>query len=163
MMNHHKPNQILQNFHFDDVIAIENAQSVSDIFDQMAERASRMIGFSETLLKQRLNTQKNQESAAIGEGIAIPHLQVHGLRAPITLLGRLEQPMAFDNMPDKRAVDLICLILSPKRIGPMHLLRLSQITRMIKDKGVADLMRETSNSRVLLNVLNNPDGWVLAA
>ena len=163
MVTYQNQGAIVKNIHFDTVEHIDDKHDVGSIMDYTAKRAAAMIGYSPDLLAKRLNSSKQLGSAAIGGGLALPHMQVRGLKGPITILIRLKHSIQFENAPDNKPVDLICLMLSPLRVGPLHLLRLSKLTRMLKDVAVTDLMRETDDPMVLMNILNNPDGWVLAA
>jgi PTS system nitrogen regulatory IIA component len=163
MVNYQNQGAIVKNIYFDTVELIDDKHTVDSILDYLAKRAAAMIGYSPELLVKRINSAKQQSSSAIGGGLALPHMQVRGLNGPITILVRLKYPIHFENTPDNKPVDLVCLMLSPLRVGPLHLLRLSKLTRMLKDEAITDLMRDTDDPMVLMNILNNPDGWVLAA
>jgi len=72
-------------------------------------------------------------STALGQGIAIPHGRIKGLREAVGALIRTRQPVPFD-APDGQPVDLIFVLIVPERATDLHLQILSELTQMLSDK-----------------------------
>ena len=72
-------------------------------------------------------------STGLGQGIAIPHGRIKGLRDAVGAMIRTRDPIAFD-APDGLPVNLIFVLLVPERATDMHLRILSELAQMFSDK-----------------------------
>ena len=76
-------------------------------------------------------------STGLGQGIAIPHGRIKGLKEAIGALVRLRQAIAFD-APDGQPVNLIFVLLVPEKATDLHLQILSELAQMFSDKSLRD-------------------------
>lgn len=109
-----------------------------------------------------LMEKERQAGSGIGNGVAIPHLQLEFLQKPIIALATLDQPVDFDAFDDA-AVDIVCILLSSLRDGTLHLRRLSRLTRLFKNADFRDKIREAEDAETARAIFIAPDGWMLAA
>ncbi len=72
-------------------------------------------------------------STGLGQGVAIPHGRVKGLKNAVGALVRMKAPIPFD-APDGVAVSLIFLLMVPDRATDAHLQILSELAEMFSDK-----------------------------
>lgn len=72
-------------------------------------------------------------STGLGQGVAIPHGRVKGLKEALGALVRMKQVIPFD-APDGQPVGLIFVLLVPDRATDMHLQILSELAQMFSDK-----------------------------
>ena len=72
-------------------------------------------------------------STGLGQGIAIPHGRIKGLKEALGAIVRMKQPIPFD-APDGRPVNLIFVLLVPDRATDLHLQILSELAQMFSDK-----------------------------
>ena len=72
-------------------------------------------------------------STGLGQGIAIPHGRIKGLKEAVGALVRLRQPIAFDS-PDGQPVSLVFVLLVPEKATDLHLQILSELAQMFSDK-----------------------------
>lgn len=72
-------------------------------------------------------------STGLGQGIAIPHGRIKGLKEAIGAIIRMKQPIPFD-APDGQNVNLIFVLLVPDRATDLHLQILSELAQMFSDK-----------------------------
>lgn len=101
-------------------------------------------------------------SSGIGDGVAIPHLKMKNLHRPFTALAKLSQPVRFESI-DQKPVDLIYCLLSPEKDGPLHLRRLSRISRTMKNHEFCNMIRDTEDTEAIRSLFVSPQGWMLAA
>jgi len=132
------------------------------LFGALAREAAKISGGNGQNLQRYLKKQEEQYNSALGEHIAIPNLQVKNLSMPVTILANLDKGILYD-APDGLPVDLVCLVLSPERQGPIHLRRLSRLSRLLKTPELHAKIRETRDAETIRMLLRNPDGWMLAA
>jgi PTS system nitrogen regulatory IIA component len=76
-------------------------------------------------------------STGLGQGIAIPHGRIKGLKEAVGALVRLCQPIAFD-APDGQPVNLIFVLLVPEKATDLHLQILSELAQMFSDKALRE-------------------------
>jgi PTS system nitrogen regulatory IIA component len=72
-------------------------------------------------------------STGLGQGIAIPHGRIKGLREAMGAVVRLRHPIPFD-APDAQNVAIIFVLLVPDRATDMHLQILSELAQMFSEK-----------------------------
>ena len=71
-------------------------------------------------------------STGLGQGIAIPHGRIKGLKDAVGALIRMRERIAFD-APDGLPVNLIFVLLVPERATDLHLQILSELAQMFSD------------------------------
>ena len=72
-------------------------------------------------------------STGLGQGVAIPHGRIKGLKESIAAFVRVESPIQFD-APDGQPVSLMIFLLVPEQASQQHLDILSELTQMLSDK-----------------------------
>jgi nitrogen PTS system EIIA component len=72
-------------------------------------------------------------STGLGQGVAIPHGRIKGLKDALGALVRLKQPIAFDS-PDGQPVGLVFVLLVPDRATDVHLQILSELAQIFSDR-----------------------------
>jgi len=72
-------------------------------------------------------------STRLGQGVAIPHGRIKGLKEALGVLVRMKQAIPFD-APDGQPVGLIFVLLVPDRATDVHLQILSELAQMFSDK-----------------------------
>jgi PTS system nitrogen regulatory IIA component len=76
-------------------------------------------------------------STGLGQGVAIPHGRVKGLKSAVGALVRMKAPIPFD-APDGKGVSLIFLLMVPDRATEAHLQILSELAEMFSDQPFRD-------------------------
>ncbi len=138
------------------------ASSPTQILQNIAWKIGRMAPLDMTWLADQLLLAEKAESSGIGNGVAIPHLKVASLPSPFILLARLDNTVDFQAI-DNQPVDLICTVISPQIDGPLHLRRLSRVTRLFRDPVILEQLRGAENEDGLASVLTPENRQFLAA
>ena len=73
-------------------------------------------------------------STGIGDGVAIPHAKIHGLKNLYACFARSSQGVNFEAI-DSRPVQLIFMLLVPEDSAGLHLKALAWISRVLKEPG----------------------------
>src|ERR1700693_1593620 len=76
-------------------------------------------------------------STGLGQGIAIPHSPIKGLKEELGAMIRMRNPTPFDG-PDGQPVNLIFVLLVPERATDLHLQILSELAQMFSDQAFRD-------------------------
>ena len=72
-------------------------------------------------------------STGLGQGVAIPHGRIKGIKEAVGALVRMREPIPFD-APDGAPVGLIFVLLVPERATDLHLQILSELAQMFSDQ-----------------------------
>jgi len=91
------------------------------------QAVARGLVFDSLFARERLG------STGLGQGVAIPHGRIKGLREPVGAFLRLKAPVPFD-APDGRPVNLIFVLLVPEQATEQHLEILSELAQMLSDR-----------------------------
>lgn len=132
------------------------------LLHNLAAAAAEHIPASPADIYEQLKDKEAEASSGIGEGVAIPTLKVASLPGAKALFTKLERPVEF-NAIDGKPVDIICLLCCPEERGPLHLRRLSRLSRLFRNKELCDIIRTTQDIQTVQNLIHNPEGWMMAA
>ena len=146
----------------DSVLTEMRAPNKTIALEHLAKEASTLCEFSPESILAQLLEKEQAASSGIGDGVAIPHCKLRGLKKPITILAQLKSPLPFDSL-DGRPIDLMCLIVSPEREGVLHLQRLARISRMMRNGMLREHLRSAPNADTIKAVLMASNDQCLAA
>jgi PTS system nitrogen regulatory IIA component len=83
-------------------------------------------------------------STGLGQGVAIPHGRVKGLRDAVAAFVKMQNPIPFD-APDGLPVTFIFVLLVPERATDIHLQLLGELAQMFSDKNFRDKLQATDD------------------
>ena len=109
------------------------ATTKKGLFEQVGSMLAGDQGLSRGQVLDSLIARERLGSTGLGQGIAIPHGRVKGLREAVGAFLRLRAPIGFD-APDGRPVSLVFVLLVPERATDMHLQILSELAQMFSDR-----------------------------
>ena len=115
------------------VILDLDASSKKRVFEQVGLLFENNSHIARSLVFDSLFAREKLGSTGLGQGIAIPHGRIKGLKDALGALVRLKQPVAFD-APDGQPVGLIFVLLVPDRATDLHLQILSELAQMFSDR-----------------------------
>ncbi|MFN5258018.1 MAG: PTS IIA-like nitrogen regulatory protein PtsN, partial [Burkholderiales bacterium] len=115
-----------------------DASSKKRVFEQAGLLFENNQGIARVKVFDSLFARERLGSTGLGEGIAIPHGRIKGLKEAVAALVRLDEPVAFD-APDGKPVNLLLFLLVPEQATQQHLEILSEVAEMLSDR----TMRET--------------------
>ncbi len=87
-------------------------------------------------------------STGLGQGIAIPHGRLRGLKEARGAFIRLAQPIAFD-APDGKPVSQVFVLLVPEHATDQHLQLLSELAQMFSERGFRERLAAAGDAREL--------------
>ena len=100
--------------------------------------------------------RENLGSTGIGNGIALPHGRISGLKDVAGIFLRLQEPLEFD-AADHLPVNLIFAILVPENATEEHLKLLASLAGVFRDEETRMKLLETSDSAQIRDIFGNPD------
>jgi PTS system nitrogen regulatory IIA component len=93
-------------------------------------------------------------STGLGQGVAIPHGRVKGLKNAVGALMRMKAPIPFD-APDGQGVGLIFILMVPDRATDVHLQILSELAEMFSDKAFREQLAAAPAAQDLHALISN--------
>jgi PTS system nitrogen regulatory IIA component len=91
-------------------------------------------------------------STGLGQGVAIPHGRIKGLKESMAAVVRVSEPIPFD-APDGLPVSLLVFLLVPEHATEEHLEILSELAELLSDSGVRDALMTAPDSAPIRQLL----------
>ncbi|HKY02699.1 MAG TPA: PTS IIA-like nitrogen regulatory protein PtsN [Burkholderiales bacterium] len=118
------------------------------MFEQVGLLFENNQGIARSLVFDSLFARERLGSTGLGQGVAIPHGRIKGLRDAVGAFIRLQTPVPFDS-PDGQPVNLIFVLLVPEQATEQHLQILSELAQMFSDKALRHQLVEAPDAGTL--------------
>ncbi|MBN9039151.1 MAG: PTS IIA-like nitrogen regulatory protein PtsN [Rhizobiales bacterium] len=128
------------------------ANSKKQLLQLLAEKASEVTGLTEREIFDTILQRERLGSTGVGNGIAIPHGKLPGIKKITGVFARLDPPVAFAALDD-HPLDLAFLLLAPETAGADHLKALSRIARVLRDPETVSKIRGSSDAAAIYTFL----------
>lgn len=110
------------------------ASSKKRVFEQAGLLFENNQGIARSKVYDALFAREKLGSTGLGQGIAIPHGRIKGLKEAVGSFLRLDTPVQFD-APDGKPVGMAFVLLVPEAATELHLQILSVLAQMFSEKG----------------------------
>ena len=117
----------------DNILLDVDLTSKKRVFEQAGLLFENNKGISRSQVFDSLFAREKLGSTGLGQGIAIPHGRIKGLKSATGAVVRVRDAVPFD-APDSQGVKLIFVLLVPERATDEHLQILSELAQMFCDK-----------------------------
>jgi PTS system nitrogen regulatory IIA component len=113
-----------------------------------SQKIARSLVFDSLFAREKLG------STGLGQGVAIPHGRVKGLRDAIAAFVKTSNPIAFD-APDGQSVNMIFVLLVPERATDLHLQLLGELAQMFSDPAFRETLQASNDPAVIHQLFIN--------
>lgn len=134
-------------------LAVANKRA---LFQSLGQIAGPRLQLDQSELVAALVDRERLGSTGFGNGVAIPHGKVAGLRRIYGLVAHLAEPIDYKAI-DGTPVDLVFLLLSPPDAGADHLKALAAISRVVRHAPTLEKLRGARSRDALAAVLMGVD------
>jgi len=140
------------------VVVDLQASSKKRLFEQAGLLFENQHGVARSLVFDSLLARERLGSTGLGQGVAIPHGRIKGLKDALCAFFRLAQPVPFD-APDGNPVSLAFVLLVPEQATEKHLQILSELAQMFSDKELRESMARAADAAALHDLITawHPD------
>ena len=107
-------------------------------------------------LVQALQDRERLNSTALGEGVAIPHGKLPGVKRVVAAFGRSPQGVDFSSL-DGKPTHLFFLLVAPEDSAGAHLKALARISRLLKDASFRQRLLEAPDANALWSIIRDED------
>ncbi|WP_341677225.1 PTS IIA-like nitrogen regulatory protein PtsN [Niveibacterium sp. SC-1] len=127
------------------VVVDLEASSKKRAFEQAGLLFENHQGLARSVVYDSLFAREKLGSTGLGQGIAIPHGRIKGLRDAVGAFIRLAQPVQFE-APDGKPVGMLFVLLVPEAATEYHLRLLSELAQMFSDRGFRDALSQATDA-----------------
>ena len=124
------------------------------MFEQAGLIFENNQGVARSLVFDSLFARERLGSTGLGQGVAIPHGRIKGLREAVAAFVRLSTAVPFD-APDGKPVKLLFVLLVPEQATEQHLQILSELAQMFSDPDLRERLIETKEASSLHQLISN--------
>lgn len=131
----------------------DKSKLLSELVD-LAHKSGKVKN-KKSLLNALLEREK-LGSTGIGNGVAIPHAKIEGVKEPLLVFGRASGGVDFSSL-DGGQTYIFFMLISPKDEVGRHLKILARISHVIKDKFTVGRFRKAKDETEILKILRDAE------
>jgi len=135
------------------VVTDLQATSKKRLFEQAGLLFENQHGLARSVVFDSLFAREKLGSTGLGQGVAIPHGRIKGLKEALGAFLRLAQPVPFES-PDGNPVSLVFVLLVPEKATEKHLQILSELAQMFSDKSLREAMMQAADAAALHGLIS---------
>lgn len=147
-------NQIARLLSPESILLNLDASSKKRVFEQAGLLFENLHGIARSTVYDTLFARERLGSTGLGQGIAIPHGRIKGLKDALGGFLRLSSPVQFDS-PDGKPVELLFVLLVPEAANERHLQLLSELAQMFSDRAFREQLTTAADAREVHELFMN--------
>ena len=148
--------QLARFLDFDSIRVGLSAGNKRKLMQMLGAMAGARLGFEAEAIVETIAERERLGSTGFGNGVAIPHGKVAGLKGIYALVVRLAEPIDYKAI-DGQPVDLVFLLLSPPEAGAEHLKALAAVSRVVRHGPTLEKLRGARSRDAFAAVLMGID------
>ncbi len=148
--------QLSQLLDFDSIRIGVSARTKRGLLNQLGLDAAQRLGVDPDVVQACLAERERLGSTGFGNGVAIPHGKLAGLKGVYAMVVRLSEPVDYKAI-DEAPVDIVFLLLSPPDAGAEHLKALASVSRVVRNAATLEKLRGARSRDAFAAVLMGAD------
>lgn len=145
-------NRLAKILPLENVVLGISVTSKKRVFEQAGLIFENQNGIARSTVTDNLFARERLGSTGLGEGVAIPHGRIKGLKQPLAAFVRLVEPIPFES-PDGQPVALLIFLLVPEQATQQHLEILSEIAQLLSDRQARQRLADEPDAAELHRLL----------
>ena len=133
-----------------DSVMILDGEDKLKIMDEIISRAADLTKLNRDTIYRLTWKREKMMTTAVGKGLALPHIRVNDIPAPVIVIGVAKNDIADYVAQDGKAVRVVVFMAAPDEDQDAYLQLLGSVSRKMREEGVIEKLLE----RCLLKVLN---------
>jgi PTS system nitrogen regulatory IIA component len=135
-----------------DIMLDIRAKDKSRLLRELSARAAAEVGLDADEVSEQIAEREELGSTGVGNGVALPHARLRGLKAPFGLFARLRQGIDFEAIDDQ-PVDVVFLLLLPETGDSEQLNALACAARALRDPEALRRLRSAHDREPLFRAI----------
>ena len=144
--------QITQLLATENIVLDLDASSKKRVFETVGLLFENNQGIARSMVFDSLFAREKLGSTGLGQGIAIPHGRIKGLKEARGAFVRLAAPVPFDS-PDGKPVTLLFVLLVPEQATEQHLQILSELAERFSDRSCREALCTADSADAVRQIL----------
>ncbi|TXH23947.1 MAG: PTS IIA-like nitrogen regulatory protein PtsN [Elusimicrobia bacterium] len=140
--------QITQLLPLENILLDLEASSKKRVFEHVGLLFENYLGIARSTVFDSLFAREKLGSTGLGQGVAIPHGRIKGLRDAAGAFVRLSTPVPFDS-PDGKPVMLLFILLVPEVATEQHLQILSELAQHFSDRNCREALAKAPDAQTV--------------
>lgn len=136
----------------DRVLLDLDVTSKKRVFEQVGILLENSHQIARSKVYDSLFEREKHGSTGLGQGVAIPHGRIKGLKEAVGVLVRLAEPIPFD-APDGKPVQLLFALLVPESASELHLQILSELAERFCSRTLREQLLSTPEPALAYQLL----------
>jgi PTS system nitrogen regulatory IIA component len=142
-----------------DVMLDAKPANKGELLRLLSTRAAAGAGLDAGEVVTLILKREELGSTGVGNGVALPHARLVGLKAPFSLFVRLRRGIDFEAIDDQ-PVDIVFLLLLPESDNGGQLNALACAARALRDPEVLKQIRGAADPDALFRAIAGPGATV---
>ena len=138
----------------ENVILDADSSSKKRVFERVGILFENTHQIARSQVFDSLFAREKLGSTGLGQGVAIPHGRIKGLRDAVAAFVKTHAPIPFD-APDGQPVNLIFVLLVPERATDLHLQLLGELAQMFSDKSFREQLQNSNDPATIHQLFAN--------
>jgi PTS system nitrogen regulatory IIA component len=118
--------------------------------------AARHAEIDRDRLVRALEEREALNSTALGDGVAIPHGKLTGIKRVFAAFGRSPAGVDFESL-DGKPTHLFFLLVAPEESAGAHLKALARISRLLKDAAFRERLLGADDAGAIYGIIREED------
>ena len=136
-------------------VELAKAADKRSVLDAVAALVARTYALDGDAVREALDEREALGSTGFGRGVAIPHARLPGIKRPVAVVLKLDEPVDFASA-DGLPVGLVFGLVSPEEAGVGHLHALAAISRLSRDDAMREAMMAAPDANALFCLVSDP-------
>ncbi|PRE14483.1 PTS sugar transporter subunit IIA [Burkholderia gladioli] len=145
-------NRLAKILPLENVVIDLSVTSKKRVFEQAGLIFENQNGIARSIVTDNLFARERLGSTGLGEGVAIPHGRIKGLKHPLAGFVHLAEAIPFE-APDGQPVSLLIFLLVPEQATQQHLEILSEIAQLLSDRDARERLHTEPDRHELHRLL----------
>lgn len=145
---------IKQLLNTENIVLDLDATSKKRVFESVGLLFENNQGIARSAVFDSLFAREKLGSTGLGQGIAIPHGRIKGLKEARGAFLRLASPVPFD-APDGKPVSILFVLLVPEQATEQHLQILSELAERFSDRACREALCNADSPESIRQILAN--------
>ncbi|MDS4013493.1 MAG: PTS IIA-like nitrogen regulatory protein PtsN [Candidatus Accumulibacter sp.] len=143
--------QITQLLPLENILLDLDASSKKRVFEHVGLLFENYLGIARASVFDSLFAREKLGSTGLGQGVAIPHGRIRGLKEATAAFIRLANPVPFDS-PDGKPVSLLFVLLVPEVATEQHLQILSELAQHFSDRSCREALSKAVDGETVRRI-----------
>lgn len=136
------------------IVVNYDSKSQKNALEMISKKMSQLAPVDENEIFEKLYQREKLGTTAFGNGIAIPHARVEGIKDAYIIILKLETAIDFNSI-DNSKVDIIMSLLVPNDENDVHIELLSSIASLLDNKVFREKIRAADTADEIINIILN--------